>query len=218
MVVGADCSTFGDPLVQQTWSLPQALLSHHSPFLKAACTHNFKEREEKRITLPTDDPKIFALFVEWIYYGEYTIPLSTGAVGGHTNMDAEAWVLGDKLMSTAFKNYAMDRLYSRHGSQFFSTVVMPEDVAYACNNSQAGSPIRQLFFDIVSTHFSEPTRVAGSAEEWDKVLLDHDDARTYLLRGFRLESGQRKFVKSKEAYMEEELGHSVPPVKSEGTK
>jgi hypothetical protein len=58
---------------EDSWSLPKRLISHYSPFLAAACVRDFKERHENRIQLPDEDPVVFALFVEWMYYGGYTI-------------------------------------------------------------------------------------------------------------------------------------------------
>ncbi|KAH3957086.1 hypothetical protein HBI73_135200 [Parastagonospora nodorum] len=75
-----------------TWSLPKRLISYYSPFLKAACLRDFKERRENQIELPNDDPVVFALFVEWIYYRDYAIApfsLPSRIRNSGTSVDAE---------------------------------------------------------------------------------------------------------------------------------
>lgn len=48
------------------WTPPIVLLSRCSFFLRAACTHNFKEKQQNRIELSTDSAYIFSLFVQWL--------------------------------------------------------------------------------------------------------------------------------------------------------
>jgi hypothetical protein len=99
----------------KSWSVPKALLSYFSPFLRAACERDFKEKEEHKIHLPEDEPAIFSLFVEWIYYNNYSLnPELVASNINSANLDAKAWVLGDKLLCTSFKNYAMTRLVAQH--------------------------------------------------------------------------------------------------------
>jgi len=216
-LVGLDASPLDDQQLEQ-WSLPKALLSHHSAFLKAACTNDFKERDKNCINLPTDDPKIFALFVEWMIYRRCTIP----AFWGCANSFAAAWVLGDKLMAPAFKDYALSRLYMWHSSSssFNSTTmaVAAKDVAYALANTTVGSPLRRFYLDFAATYFADPKRVTSSTEDWDEVILEHDDARIFLLRAFRAAPAERCFLKDVAHYMEEDvgiqLGKNVPQMSS----
>lgn len=61
----------------------------------------------------------------------------------------------------------------------------------------------------VAEHFSDPARVAGMPEAWDLVLRDHADVRTRLVRGLRLDPGQRLVTGGKEMYMESEQDEEV---------
>jgi hypothetical protein len=189
----------------EQWSFPIALLSYHSAFLKAACTRDFKEREDNCIKLPTDDSAIFSLFVEWMIYGRYITPTATGSA----NPNAEAWVLGDKLMAPAFKDYAMSKLYLWHSTSklFNPTIVAPvaaKDVAYACAHTTLGSTLRQFYLDFAATYFSDPDRVSSPIEDWDEVILEHEDARIFFLHALRAVPGQRKFLKDVGEYMEKD--------------
>ena len=205
VVVGNEASP-GEDEKLESWCLPKALLSHHSAFLKAACTRDFKEREDNCIKLPTDDPAIFALFVEWMIYQKYTLPLFAGR---RANLHAETWVLGDKLMSPGFKNYAMGNLYTSYSPSFTlfaSRAVSAEHFAYACSNAMVGSPLRRFYVDFVATYYGESSRVTSSTEEWDEVMQEHDDVRIFLLHALRAAPIQRKFLKDVVNYMEKDAG------------
>ena len=190
---------------QVSWTLPKALISHHSAFLKAACSRNFKEREENRILLPEDDPIVFGLFVEWMYYGEYNASQSA-SLFNDTNKEVDlnvgCWVLGDKILNVAFKNYAMHRLYKLYTSDITWRTVTTHDVQYVCENTAVDSKLRHFFLAFVVEHLTHPMRLKGTTEEWDKLLLDHLDAMSLLLRSFRMTPEQRKFVKAESEYMD----------------
>ncbi|KAH7259374.1 uncharacterized protein BKA55DRAFT_639345 [Fusarium redolens] len=97
-----------EAMAANRWSLPIALISHHSPYLKAMSSGPgiFVKAQ---IHLPEDDPAVFGLFVEWLYYGTY----DDLAAPSSSNIHAQCWVLGDKLLCNEFKNYAMSRLYKQ---------------------------------------------------------------------------------------------------------
>jgi hypothetical protein len=185
--------------------LPQSLLSSHSGFLRAACTRDFKERTENRIALPDDEPAIFASFVEWMYFGEYNVPvlmlfdtISMAAVNHH----ARCYVLGDKLLSTGFKNYAMHRLYAQYSAKrIFLDPVTTQDARYVWDNTAVGSKLRQFYLDYFAQHFANQSRLKGSTEEWDDLLMDFPDARLVLLKSFRASLEQRVCVKSEGEYL-----------------
>jgi hypothetical protein len=191
-----------------TWSLPKRLISHYSPFLEAAGLRNFKERQEKRIELPDDDAIVFSLFVEWMYYGDYSIaPLSlpppSTKLSESISIDARCWILGDKLLCNEFKNHAMNRLYKQHTAVIFGRAVTTHEVRYVCNNTASSSRLRELYVALVATNFSRRDRVLGSTDEWDELLLEHADMRSLLLQSLRVDDSERDFVQGKQHHMEE---------------
>jgi hypothetical protein len=195
--------------VSNTWCLPKGLISHYSPFLKAACSRDFKEKFENRINLPDDDATVFALFVEWMYYGDYaTKPPSFAPTDSVTkiNMNAECWVLGDKLLCTEFKNYAMNRLYAEYTAAVFNRAVTTNDLRYACDNSSTHSKLREMYVALVATHFSNPGRVNGTVEDWDSLILEYADLRKLLMQSLKMDVKERKFLKSKEHYQDRDTG------------
>lgn len=102
---------------------------------------DFREYRDERIELPEDDPRIFGLFVEWMYYGSYVISPPTS----YPSTDAKCWVLGDKLLCGEFKNYAISRLYEQHIGTSFSKTVSYDDVQYAWDNTTSVAKLRQFY-------------------------------------------------------------------------
>jgi hypothetical protein len=183
------------------------LISHYSSTLRDVCNLSRDATERICIALPEDDPHIFQLFVEWIMYGDYTA--GTTALQSATprvSIDSQAWVLGDRLRSTEFKNYAMGRLYDRYATNFAPMPVTPADVRYAFTNSSANAKIRQIFLDLVTLHFKDP-RVQGEIEEWDAIMQEHAELRMHLLLHMRSSSNERTPVLLKKTYMATEEPH-----------
>jgi hypothetical protein len=184
--------------VSDSWFLPKNLISHFSPFLQAACSGPFRETQEGRIELPDDDPTVFGLFVEWMYYGSYDIlPPTT-----YSSTDAKCWVLGDKLLCGEFKNYALGRLYRRHVSTYFGLPVSCEEVQYAWENTASDAKLRQFYGDFVVQNFSHPRKLLGSGGDWDALLQSHSELRMLLLENFRKGRSLRTLVKDEREYLE----------------
>jgi hypothetical protein len=181
---GIEIRVAEDSYTQQTWSLPQRLVSYHSDFFKTACRIDLRERNEKLICLPRDSPDVFRLFVEWLYFGKYTLPLMHRK---RDDMDRQAWVLGDKLLCREFKEYAMTRLYGSYCGPLMSKRLKPDDIQFACENSPPGAGLRRLIFDIVGTYLPrmDTARLVGTEEEWTAVLDRYEKdcgvARAYLM-------------------------------------
>jgi hypothetical protein len=209
--VGPVTSVHGSSSNSLTWFLPRRLVSHHSIFLAGAGRWDSNERREDLIELPDDDPTVFALFVEWLYYGKYTIEpllLSSLTKTDSVSVDAECWVLGDDLLCTEFKTYAMRRLYAQHTAIFASRSISTQDMQFACDKGGEASKLRELYVDLVATHFGNQSRVLGTVDEWDKIVMNQSDLRQLLLRSLRLDADKRNFVKSEAYYLEDD---DAPP-------
>jgi hypothetical protein len=52
-------------------------ICHKSPFFKAACSHDWKEGQEKLVKLPTIEPIVFEAYIHWVYTHDYFVPLGS---------------------------------------------------------------------------------------------------------------------------------------------
>ncbi|KAF9693806.1 hypothetical protein EKO04_008191 [Ascochyta lentis] len=72
--ISAQNAQFATVLVgshKKPFVIHQDLLTYHSHFFKAALTGNFREAENKTVTLQEDDPLIFEFFAHWLYHKEF---------------------------------------------------------------------------------------------------------------------------------------------------
>lgn len=203
VVVGAELNSAVQDSQIGIWSLPQALLSHYSGTLKDVCRPESPGAEDIRIALPKSDPVIFDLFVEWIYYGSYTVDLTTTTSNyPGVSLDAQAWILGDTIKAVHFKNYVMERLYNEYSRGFAPKPITIADVKYVCTYSAKNSKMLQLFLDLLALHFRDTTRVKGTIVQWDDVMQQHPRIRLCLLLGLRSGRDDAKSIHPKETYME----------------
>ena len=117
--------------------------------------------------------------------------------------------MGSKLLSVEFQNYAMRRLYTGYATGLIPKPLKIVDFEYVCKNSATGSQLRQLFFTIVAIHFTNSGRIEGSVEDWDRILLEHPEARLLLLKEFRMPPWNRQSIKAMEEYMVTEQAQPV---------
>jgi hypothetical protein len=201
--VGRDDAALDDINNLEIYSLPQALLSHYSPYLTAACLKVSSGNTCSTIKLKIENPSIFSLFNLWMYYGRYTAPLPSFSDGQSCpTIDVQAWVLGDKLQSVDFKNYVMTRLHGQYVTSVFNRTIPTTHFDYVCASTKPGSNLRQFFLDVVGANFSNKSRVIGTSEEWDLVFQKYADARIFVLRGFMMAPPDCTSVKPLSAYME----------------
>ncbi|KAF5688575.1 sdr family [Fusarium denticulatum] len=181
----------------KTWCLPINLVSHYSPYLKETCSSNLQE-SNMRIGLPNYPPDVFGLFVEWMYYGSYESSSSVSI----ENADAKCWVLGDKLRSVVFQNYAMRRLHERHTRPIFGRPMTCDDVQYVWTNTSPGSKLRNFYMHFIVEHFGSPAKLLGSSTDWDKLLQTQSEIRILLLDKFRKSVFTTTRVENIDEYLE----------------
>ncbi|KAF2466689.1 uncharacterized protein BDR25DRAFT_268063 [Lindgomyces ingoldianus] len=130
----------------QIFYFHQGLLSSSSSFFRAAMKPEWDERraETNTIDLRDTDPAIFRLYAHWAYFG--TIPMPTEANASDTFVQlAHAYVLGEKLMSTKFKNTILDTFIT--SSMKFGFYPIGEPVAVMYEGTAENSAGRRLLVE-----------------------------------------------------------------------
>lgn len=123
---GADCRTF--------YIHPETA-KYHSDFFVAALRNEWKERADKTIRLPEDDPTVFRVFATFLYSGhvgvpEY-LPVDVDGDGPDDEMGcmwiflAQAWLLGEKLQSISFSDAVIDVMTTRATEGMVFTAHVP---------------------------------------------------------------------------------------------
>lgn len=117
--------------------LAKRLLTQHSVFFNDALNGRFAESSSRSMTMPEDSPETFRIFVQWLYLGD----IKTDDIGAWL----EAWIFGNKIGSTEFKNCVTTRLV--RGYTYTGCVILPTTVATAYLKSVPGSELRQWALD-----------------------------------------------------------------------
>lgn len=147
-----------------SWILPKSLLTYHSKFFDAALNGTFAESNSKSMTMPEDNPEAFRVFVQWLYIGDIKID--------DVDTWLEAWVLGDKIGNTVFRDCAMTKLVNDHVSH----LIDPDTVAFAYRESVRGSKLRKWALDeSLVQSIQEDLYSEGYAEDWVSVVETDTD-------------------------------------------
>ncbi|KAF2033598.1 hypothetical protein EK21DRAFT_38106, partial [Setomelanomma holmii] len=192
VIVDEDDDMPDDRSKVRTWSLPVALLSHHSPYLMAECDCILGEPEPSHISLVDVSPGVFRLFVEWMYSGSDVSPCNYSEFSH--NPHTLSWILGDKLQCTDFQNHTMRLLYCEHTHESALRAIQPHDFALVLQNKPTSNSLIRFYLQFVNTHFSDQARVAGTLDQWDKASKDSVIARKTFLCALRESSARRSFM------------------------
>lgn len=195
---------------EKSWSLPKALLSHHSGFFQRACrldSKTFLEGEENKIHLTEAESEIFELFVQFMYFGEY---LSTDDLKDCTRIrdTARAWVMGDFLDAIEFKNYSMKELYSIYNPGLGGDPIPGighQLIDFVCSRSLRDSPLWEFFHNVCVAYWHRIEVIQydlDTKKEWDAVWGRHESFRNELLYYTnQMEESRFAMIKDKEHYL-----------------
>ncbi|OAL49627.1 hypothetical protein IQ07DRAFT_62032 [Pyrenochaeta sp. DS3sAY3a] len=185
-------------------------MAQHSAVLYDACKRSSKEHNYRGIHMPNDDPLIFGLFVDWMHEGSYDFPASdskTSNNGGPLiNADIKAWMLGDKLRCTAFKNFAMARLHAEcsRWAAIKSLALTPTEIRFVCERTGEDSKLRACVLDFVGGFVQDPAKLAGDEAEWTALFQSYAPVRSVAAAHLLGKPGPKRSVKDVEEYIEKE--------------
>ncbi|ETI29477.1 hypothetical protein G647_01930 [Cladophialophora carrionii CBS 160.54] len=94
--------------------LHRTLICERSPFMEKCLSKNrFSEGDKNELYLPEDDPKAFAIVVDWIYRGK--LPSLVPGVGGVDVLDmTSAYCMADKFGMEELQNGIIDAVRASH--------------------------------------------------------------------------------------------------------
>lgn len=135
------------------YQLHEDLVVANSDFFKVALTKGWKESDEHILRLPEDSPEIFEIFFWFLYTGKVACrqhgDKDTVSENGKVH-DPElerlqgAWILGEKLQASDFKDSIVDALIARMTTDEELQVDIHEEMY---PSSGLHSPLRRLLVD-----------------------------------------------------------------------
>lgn len=124
----------------------KSLLVASSKFFRAALKEPWEE-SKGLVELPKEDPKVFRVYVQYLYYGKIFSILDTTPsleTGAERIILRKLYILGDRLQDENLRNSVMDAL----GDKQSKDNKYPHSLAiqtYA--NTPPGSPLRRFLVD-----------------------------------------------------------------------
>lgn len=125
-------------------------LTGNSRFFAAALARQWKEAQTRTITFPEDDPRIFSIYLIWLYTRTFVITSDSFPEHHNPKFRARlichlAYILGDKLGDDDFCDAAITTLFQHClGARSW---IRDREVALIYENTCDGSPLRQLVVD-----------------------------------------------------------------------
>ncbi|PVH80943.1 hypothetical protein DL98DRAFT_181389 [Cadophora sp. DSE1049] len=127
------------------WVLPEALLSNDSSFFKTAFQGSFSEGSSKAMYLEEDDPRIFKIFVDYLYnWRKWRTMETTSEIHEHMMTHFALEVFADKIGSSKLSFYAEDNYY--YGMQVSEYTYRPTrtEVKFVFENCPEDSEFRSI--------------------------------------------------------------------------
>jgi hypothetical protein len=186
-----------DGQTKQSWTLPKALLFFHASFFRRA--NAFKEGQENKVTLTNFNPKIFNLFVNFMFYNLYRQELSTSKTD-EVYIHAKAWILGNHIDATEFKNYAIKKIweiYNPFADPYPLATLTPGIIDLVCNNTVEGSPLWNLVLSVAIAYWHDREVIPcenGDHEVWGRLWDVQKEFRDALSQGTNQDYTERSSV------------------------
>ncbi|KAI9684970.1 MAG: hypothetical protein M1820_010862 [Bogoriella megaspora] len=150
------------PEEYETFYIYEKLACRSSGFFRAACNRYWKEGATRVIELPEDDPNIFALFVQWMFTGEYNKTDSSGPLFPCVILAVDVYILADKLDVPPLKDRAIDHIELICSKAPWFSLTYHSIIDKIYGNTPEGSPLRRL---AVSQQINNSMK-GGSEPKW----------------------------------------------------
>lgn len=162
---------------EAVYTLHENAIVSRSEFVRLALRHDWKEAQERCISMPEDDATAFEVYQTWLYTGT----VFTNAVIDAQESDDEygvlvrAYLLGQKLMDNDFKDTIIDAIVNKLLTTGLFDI---RQTGTVYDNTPKGAPLRRLWLDIY--------RYQGQASWLHEELDDADISPEFLFDFSRL--------------------------------
>ncbi|KAJ5357609.1 hypothetical protein N7541_004767 [Penicillium brevicompactum] len=151
---------------KQAFSVHEKLICDSSPFFRAALGGPWEEASEHIVKLPEEEPKIFSIYLHWVYYGKLAVLVDRAQLPTITGLELQdrerrfsneeylqllkACVFADKILDGKFHDTiiraVVERILNKDASGYRR---VPESTAtvWLFNNAPISAPICQLVID-----------------------------------------------------------------------
>ncbi|KAF2872064.1 hypothetical protein BDV95DRAFT_33915 [Massariosphaeria phaeospora] len=182
---------------ERIWALSKSWISYHSKHFKSMCG-GYLLRTNRVII--DSEPDTFALFVEFMFRGQYTCRDEFGKRDGILEA-AKAWILGDQLEATKFQNLAMHKLYMIYkpgGRAPPLCGLTAHAIRYICENCAPDSLLYVFFNDVAVAYWTNREVVVhekGTQREWLQLFKKYPYFRDKLLTRLGAYGPKIKYIK-----------------------
>lgn len=130
----------------QKFTIHESVIKPRSEFVRLALRGEWKEANDRVITLPDDEPDVFSIYQEWLYSG---LIHTRGSEKGLENdpeheLLVKAFVLGEKIIDPEFKDCVLDAIIEKLREDKCINLYLTKLVF---DNTPSASPLRRLWMD-----------------------------------------------------------------------
>ena len=135
---------------ERIFYIHENILRSTSSFFQAALNQEWKEGQERTITLPDDNPKVFSGYAHWLYTGKLPCQRPEGRVSVKL---AKLYGLGEKLIDKIFQDRVLDTLITHTRKDDKYPTKKSAKIVY--DSTLKGSPARKLMVDMYLMNANE---------------------------------------------------------------
>jgi hypothetical protein len=146
-----DCTDVIDIYVgpeKECFRLYRPLIVSSSDYFKKALKHDFRECETHRFDLTEDDADSFAIYAHWLIWKKLAVKLGKSSKNDRTEYQqlAYAYVLGDKLQDTQFRNDIINAFVAKRENE--KLLPGSTTIDYIYTNTLESSKLRKFLVDV----------------------------------------------------------------------
>jgi hypothetical protein len=173
--------TVGALKKQAVFYVHENLLTQRSEYFKTCLQSSFQEGHQRECLLKEDNPDAFEIFVQWLYLGKYKASEAIKREDGGNEeawylLHAHAYVLGNKLVASAFKRTVVEtfaRLLEQYDSIPARLIVNMAEIVYGGTSDTDGFEMRKLLASYCASRIGvTPTPISASSDPRRPLSFD----------------------------------------------